>query len=151
MARVRTELSRVGLPMEELYARTDKFRRGIIDAAIEQDGITVRELAMKFRTTMEHARNHTDTLVTMGCLEKHRGGYEIVLKATGKPYEPTRKVQKKVSAAVKMAEQQLPHGRIIKLLDRRPHEVSKQEHEANRRRSSRSVFTGSTMGMFDGY
>lgn len=151
MNNIRPELSRVGLTREQLYERADKFRLQILDFIKQSNGATAKQLAAHFKTDVCHVRDHADTMVKLGCLRKTKPVNEIVFVETGKPYEHKRKEFNPKAKKVAKDTFILPEARVFRLLDRKPHEISKQEHEANRRKSQRSVFTGSTMGMFDGY
>lgn len=151
MGATRPELSRVGLTQAQLYERADKFRMQILDFIIQSKGATAKQLAAHFKTNVCHARDHADTMVKLGCLRKTKPVNEIVFVETGKPYEHKRKEFSPKAKKVATDTFILPEARVFRLLDRRPEEISKQEHEANRRRSQHSAFNGCSMGMFDGY
>ena len=151
MANIRPELRRGGLTREQIYERADKFRLQVLDFIIQSKGATAKQLAAHFKTDVCHVRDHADTMVKLGCLRKTKPVNEIVFVETGKPYEHKRKEYNTKAKRASKDSVIIPEARVFRLLDRKPHEISKEEHEFNRRRSQRSVFTGSTMGMFDGY
>lgn len=139
-----------GLNAQQIARRSDDIRESVLKYLLTVDHVTIEDIANHAQTTITHIRNHMKVLMAAGCITKHGHGRGTTYTTTRIPYRPVRKSAAHKFYAEQEASQQ-PGIRIIKLLDRRPHEISKEEHEASRRRYLRSAITGSSMGMFDSY
>lgn len=142
-------ISRTGMTRQEIFERSDRLRQELL-ALIQSNGpTTIRVLAGRMKLSYDAVRSYGNHLVVIGAAEKRKVGMDTEYTATGLPYKDIRK-QSSVKCTDKEETNATPHLRIIRLLDRKPYEVSKDEHNANRR-SVKSAVRGSSMAMFDGF
>lgn len=151
MGKPSPELSVEGMRKEDINKRSDTIRNAVISLLTERGELSIKELAGRVRLSVPTLRNHTKLLVKMGCIEKRKHGLDTFYAATGKPYVPERRHSHHKRIQDELDTQKLPGARLIRLLDRNPADISKEEHMAARRRSSSSSFTGCSMGMFDSF
>jgi len=150
MGKPSDKMDMTGMNVNQIAKRSDELRDTILTYLTTVDYATIAQIAQHTNTTVPHIRNHTKLLIQLGCMVKHGHGIGTTYSTTHMPYRPVRKSPAHKLHAEQEAAQQ-SHVRVVKLLDRRPHEISKEEHEASRRRYLRSAFTSSSMGMFDGF
>lgn len=144
------KFDRTGLTKEEIDARTDQNRAHMLDYITATNGtVTIQMCAKKIGVTYDAARNYGNYLVKLGCVTKSKIGSETYYKPTGRPYIIVRKNSKREAADDGILN--IPQARVIRLMDRKPSEVSKQEHQAGRRATTRSGWSGSSMNMFDSW
>lgn len=136
-----------GFTKAEINARTDRLRKEMLDYVLAHGETPLRVYSRHVGLTHDSIRNYANYLIRIGCMTKRKDGLDTFYTATGKPYESVRKsTVKEDDPAIVTGN---PHARVIRLLDRAPKDVSKQEHQQHRRTNSRSAFTSSSMGLFD--
>lgn len=147
-------ISRKGLTRTELFERTDRLREQLLQIITERGATPIRVLAPKLGLSYDTTRNHGLYLVSIEAATTYKVGLDTFFEATGAPYRVQRRrdgpKKKPEAIAAEAAIPHNPHMRVIKLLDRDPKTISKDEHKANRRGVSLTV-RGSSMGMFDSY
>lgn len=151
MGKPSEKLDQTGLSLDEIAKRSDVMRWKILELLNEHGELTIRELALKLRVTVPHLRNHTKLLLKMKCIDNHKQGLETFIRPTGIPYIPCRKSTAHKRTAEDREAAENPHMRVVRLLDREPKSVSKEEHKAARRASKHSVWVNSSFSMFDGW
>lgn len=137
----------MALTRNEINNRADEIRQLML-AILNEDGrSSLRHLAGKLKLSYSAARAYSKHLVSCGAAEKDKVKLETYFTSTGVPYSSMRKpIIEKVPVSVQ--ELSNPNLRVIKLLDRTPLQISKAEHDAARRSSTKSL-RGSSMAMFD--
>ena len=144
------KFDRTGLTKDEINARTDQLREEMLKYIDDMKGkATIRMCAKKIGVTYDAARNYGNYLAKTGSITKVTGGYETLYCSTGRAYQGQRRNSKGESDADGILN--IPQARVIRLMDRKPSEVSKQEHQAGRRATTRSGWSGSSMNMFDSW
>jgi hypothetical protein len=138
-----------GMTKQEIIDRTDKLRQEMLALLIERGPTSLRVVAGKLGISYDASRAYGNHLVICGAAIKEKIGLDTYFSATGGEYKHLRK-SSHAKAPPPDRENTNPHMRTIKLLDRKPEQISKQEHNAARRSSTISV-RGSSMSMFDGY
>jgi DNA-binding Lrp family transcriptional regulator len=151
MGKPSPELSVEGMRKEDIHKRSDALRSTVIKLLTERGELSIKELAGRVRLSVPALRNHTRVLVKMGCIERRKYGLDTFYLVTDKPYVPERKHSHHKRIQNEVDVQRLPGARVIRLLDRNPADISKEEHRAARRSSISSSFTGCSMGMFDSF
>lgn len=133
----------------------NKIRGLICEFIAKREKTTSRQLAQVFNISEPQIRNYLKYLMDMGNIER-RGGtkqYSYYV-ATGRPYVSTWP-RKTVEVQRKEMEENKPTGaRIIRLLDRKPHEISLDEKMERRRQGRASLSLGergSSMSMFEAW
>ena len=134
------------MPREEMLQRTDEMREKTFEILTKDQTTNVRLLSKQLNVHFDAARSYADYLVKINAATKYRQGLDTFYVATGKPY--VRAVRK--TFGKESMKNPNPHGRIIRLLDRKPDEVSKDEHLAARKKNH-VTYQRSSMGMFDGH
>lgn len=142
------EFSMADVSKDDVNARCDYVRHKILEFLAMRGEATVFTIANFLSMPPENVRSHTKLLINMKCMEKRKEGTQTFYSATGVPYEMKRRTPTHKVDAIK-ALQKTPNARIIRLLDRNPSEISKEEHKANRRKGAYLGVSSSTMGMFD--
>ena len=138
-----------GMTKLEIIERTDKLRQEMLAILVERGPTSLRVVAGKLGISYDASRAYGNHLVVCGAATKEKIGMDTYFVATGGEYKALRK-QSYVKAPPPDRENTNPHMRTIKLLDRNPDQISKQEHDAARRTSTLSM-RGSSMSMFDGF
>ena len=140
---------KTGMTKLEIIERTDKLRQEMLAILVQRGTTSLRVVAVKLGISYDAARSYGNHLVICGAATKEKVGMDTHFTATGKEYQHLRKASY-IKAPAPDRENTNPHMRTIKLLDRKPSEISKEEHNAARRKSTMSI-RGSSMSMFDGF
>ncbi len=138
-----------GMTKQEIIERTDRLRQEMLAILVERGQTSIRVVAGKLGISYDAARAYGNHLVVCGAAIKEKIGMDTYFSATGGEYKHLRKLSH-VKAPPPTPENTNPHMRTIKLLDRKPDQISKQEHDAARR-SATVAPRGSSMSMFDAY
>ena len=139
-----------GLTRQEVFDRVDMLRQAMLRMVTERGATPMRVIAANLGVSYDVTRSYGNYLVSIDAITRERIGNETFYTATGNPYKTLRNSTEPKAVVKTIVEPSNPHARTIRLLDRKPHEISKQEHDAARR-SSRMSSRGSSMSMFDGF
>lgn len=145
-----SNIYRSGITRAEVFERTDKLRQEVLAIITARGATPVRVIATQMGISYDAARNYGGYLVSIEAATKFKVGLDTYFEVTGKPYYNQKRATgvKKVTDTEKEAAPVNPYLRVIKLMDRDPKDISKDEHNTNRR-SVRASIRGSSMAMFD--
>ena len=144
---------RTGITRAEVFERTDRLRQEVLAIITARGATPVRVITTRLGVSYDAARNYGLYLVAIEAAISYKIGLDTFFEATGNPYYAMKRwvgTKKPVDHVNPMTpvESVNPNMRTIRLLDRDPKDISKDEHNANRR-SVRASIRGSSMAMFD--